>query len=413
MIVCSSCSVQCRIPAGHTGACKRYTNENGKLVRNRALVVHNDGITYPDPRLQGPIITAVGAGTNYPCIRPAPHIVSEVRDGVEVVTTVTEAPLSYSGVTVKLDTNTYIGEEGDPVYRDGKVVGMVNTEEYGSKMIAVGGANKLTGPDGFIVARTIVELANGEEVELSVNKKTKIVVQAGKPPVINGVKEAKMRIGCGSATVGLFAKKMKEAVDEVIVIDHHVTGLFTEHLAGADVGMEWSGVIPNARKSSRGRYFGEHGEGIGGNREKLQLVYQPSTEPEDFERALLSKREQDIRMKMSGTGPHRDDFLFMVGNVDIRKFGSQGQQRTAALSLKLAEIELVRQSIGDEPVLLLDDVLSELDSSRQNYLLDCIKDIQTVITCTGLDEFVNHRFNIDRIFKVTDGTVDFVNEVVG
>ena len=118
-------------------------------------------------------------------------------------------------------------------------------------------------------------------------------------------------------------------------------------------------------------------------------------------------------MKMSGTGPHRDDFLFMVGNVDIRKFGSQGQQRTAALSLKLAEIELVRQSIGGEPVLLLDDVLSELDSSRQNYLLDCIKDIQTVITCTGLDEFVNHICNIDRIFKVTYGTVDFVNEVVG
>ena len=155
-----------------------------------------------------------------------------------------------------------------------------------------------------------------------------------------------------------------------------------------------------------------HGR-LTGNREKLRLVYQPSTEPEDFERVLLSKRDQDIRIKMSGTGPHRDDFLFMVGEVDIRKFGSQGQQRTAALSLKLAEIELVRQSIGDEPVLLLDDVLSELDSSRQNYLLDCIKDIQTVITCTGLDEFVNHRFNIDRIFKVTDGTVDFVNEVVG
>ena len=148
-------------------------------------------------------------------------------------------------------------------------------------------------------------------------------------------------------------------------------------------------------------------------KDTLRLVYQPSTEPEDFERVLLSKRDQDIRMKMSGTGPHRDDFLFMVGEVDIRKFGSQCQQMTAALSLKLAEIELVRQSIGDEPVLLLDDVLSELDSSRQNYLLDCIKDIQTVITCTGLDEFVNHRFNIDRIFKVTDGTVDFVNEVVG
>ena len=114
------------------------------------------------------------------------------------------------------------------------------------------------------MARTITELANGEMVELSVNKKIKIQVQAGKAPVINGVVESKMRIGCGSATVGLFAKKMKAAVDECIVIDHHVVGLFTEHLAGADVGMEWSGVVPNARKSSRGRYFGEHGEGIGG-----------------------------------------------------------------------------------------------------------------------------------------------------
>lgn len=146
-VVCSSCPVQCHVPVGHTGACKRYTNENGKLVRNRKLVMENKMATHPDSRLNTPIITAVGAGTNYPCIRPAPYIVSDVRDGVEVVTVVTEAPLSYSGVTVKLDTNTYIGEEGDPVYRDGKVVGMVNTEEYGSKMIAVGGANKLTGPD--------------------------------------------------------------------------------------------------------------------------------------------------------------------------------------------------------------------------------------------------------------------------
>lgn len=150
-----------------------------------------------------------------------------------------------------------------------------------------------------------------------------------------------------------------------------------------------------------------------GNREELELVYQPSVSAQDFESQLAARRDQDIRMKMSGTGPHRDDFLFMVHGVDIRRFGSQGQQRTAALSLKLAEIELVRQTIHDEPVLLLDDVLSELDSSRQNYLLDCIREIQTVITCTGLDEFVNHRFSIDRIFKVTDGTVDFVNEELG
>jgi DNA replication and repair protein RecF len=146
-----------------------------------------------------------------------------------------------------------------------------------------------------------------------------------------------------------------------------------------------------------------------GNKEKLEIVYQPNVSSDEFEIHLAEKRDQDIRMKMSGTGPHRDDFLFMVKGIDIRKYGSQGQQRTAALSLKLAEIELVKQIIHDHPVLLLDDVLSELDSSRQNYLLECISDIQTVITCTGLDEFVNHRFNIDRIFKVTDGIVELIS----
>ena len=147
-IQCSSCSVQCKIPVGSTGACKRYTNEGGKLVRNRALVVEGKPQVTHDHRLDTPIITAVGAGTNYPCIRPAPHIVCEKRDGVDVVTTVTEAPLSYSGVLVKLDTNTYIGEEGATVYCEGKPVGMVQTEEYGSKMIYVGGANRLTAKDG-------------------------------------------------------------------------------------------------------------------------------------------------------------------------------------------------------------------------------------------------------------------------
>lgn len=264
VVICSSCPVQCRVPIGSTGACKRYTNENGTLVRNRELVTEAKEIVEPDHRLTRPIITAVGAGTNYPCSRPAPYIVCEKRDDVDVVTVVTEAPLSYSGVTVKLDTNTYIGEEGDKVYRDGKHIGMVNTEEYGSKMMTIGGANRLTGKDGFIVAKTIVELANGDEVEVSVNKTIKIKMQAGKAPIINGVQEKKMRIGCGSATVGLFARMMKEAVDECIVIDHHVIGLVSEHLAGDAVGMTWSGVTPNAHKSSRGRYFGDHGDGIGG-----------------------------------------------------------------------------------------------------------------------------------------------------
>jgi Fe-S-cluster-containing dehydrogenase component len=261
---CKSCPVECKIPNGGTGACKRYTNENGRIVRNRALIMNNTRVELPGENIRKPIITAVGAGTNYPCSKPAPYIVSQCREGVDVVTVVTEAPLSYSGVIVKLDTNTYIGEEGDKVYLNNRIIGMVNTEEYGSKMIAIGGANSLTGKNGFQVAQTIVDLANGNEVEISVAKKTKIRVQTGKAPVINGIEEKKMRIGCGSATVGLFAALIKDAVDECIVIDHHVIGLASEHLAGEDVGMKYSGVIPNARRSTRGRYFGEHGEGIGG-----------------------------------------------------------------------------------------------------------------------------------------------------
>ena len=110
-------------------------------------------------------------------------------------------------------------------------------------------------------------------------------------------------------------------------------------------------------------------------------------------------------MKSTSVGPHRDDLCFLSGDLDIRKFGSQGQQRTAALSLKLAEIELVKRIIGDTPILLLDDVLSELDRNRQNYLLDSIHDIQTIITCTGLEEFIDSRLTLDRVFRVKEGTV--------
>ena len=120
---------------------------------------------------------------------------------------------------------------------------------------------------------------------------------------------------------------------------------------------------------------------------------------------------RDVNLKMTNVGPHRDDIVFLVKNIDIRKFGSQGQQRTAALSLKLAEIELLKRITKHNPVLLLDDVLSELDRNRQNYLLDSIKDIQTIISCTGLEEFVNNRIEINKIFKVIEGTVTEENNL--
>ena len=142
-----------------------------------------------------------------------------------------------------------------------------------------------------------------------------------------------------------------------------------------------------------------------GNREDIKIVYEPSNGALSFEQALLKNKEKDLRIKSTSVGPHRDDIAFLVSDIDIRKYGSQGQQRTAALFLKLSEIELVKQSIHDTPVLLLDDVLSELDKHRQNYLLDSIHDIQTLITCTGVDEFVNHRFSINKVFHVQNGQV--------
>jgi DNA replication and repair protein RecF len=145
-----------------------------------------------------------------------------------------------------------------------------------------------------------------------------------------------------------------------------------------------------------------HGK-LSGNREHLVIQYEPNTEADELEEKLLRNRERDIRMKMTSTGPHRDDFSFMDGETDLRRYGSQGQQRTCALSLKLSEIDLVKRIIGHRPVLMMDDVLSELDSGRQNYLLGTIGGIQTFITCTGLDEFVNNRFQIDRVFRIENG----------
>lgn len=142
-----------------------------------------------------------------------------------------------------------------------------------------------------------------------------------------------------------------------------------------------------------------------GSKEDIQLVYEPSNGNLTLEQTLVKNRERDMRIKSTSVGPHRDDICFMSGDLDIRRFGSQGQQRTAALSLKLSEIELVKQAIKDTPVLLLDDVLSELDKHRQNYLLDSINDIQTLITCTGVEDFVNHRFSINKVFHVHEGQV--------
>jgi len=154
---------------------------------------------------------------------------------------------------------------------------------------------------------------------------------------------------------------------------------------------------------------GEIHKRLTGGKEELILNYEPNVNCNDFDGKLKKSLERDLALKMTNVGPHRDDLSFMIGEVDIRKYGSQGQQRTAALSCKLAEIDLVKSVIKENPILLLDDVLSELDRQRQTHLLNSIGDIQTIITCTGLEEFINHRFQYNKIFQVVDGAVTSEN----
>ena len=142
-----------------------------------------------------------------------------------------------------------------------------------------------------------------------------------------------------------------------------------------------------------------------GGAETLALVYEPSVSAADFAEALTAGRARDLKMKNTGCGPHRDDLQICANGTDLRPFGSQGQQRTAALSLKLAEIKLVEERCGEKPILLLDDVLSELDRTRQTDLLSYLQDTQTLMTCTGLDEFVRNSFAANRTFYVENGGI--------
>jgi NAD-dependent dihydropyrimidine dehydrogenase PreA subunit len=267
-IQCGACPIECRISDGNLGACQRYRNENGELVRVTRIHLFSEvaGAVGPDPAvsIRRPLITGIGAGTTYPDCKPAPYIVKGRLHDVDVVTVVTEAPLSYSGIMVKIDTDLPIGEEGAPVLAGKRKVGLVVTEQYGSKMLSIGGVNLLTGKDGMVVARTITDLANKKPVKLKIDGGSKLELQVGRHPLIDGVKPDNMRVGCGSATLGLFSPLLKEAADEVIVLDSHLTGLLSEHAAGRFVGAIPSGIKLKFKESTPGRYFGDHGKGWGG-----------------------------------------------------------------------------------------------------------------------------------------------------
>ncbi len=282
-IRCDACPVMCYIAAGRSGACDRYANEDGKLVRLDPLKILEgtaqsggeivpflerewDGEIVPGPET---FVTAIGAGTTYPDYKPAPFIVASEIDGVDMVTVVTEGIFSYCGVKLKIDTDRHLGNECAPVRAEGEVVGHVTTSEYGSQMLSLGGVHHLTGgskKEGRVTCATMLALCNGEAVDLTIDGGSDLTVEAGKAPIINGALEERMRVGCGSATVGMFASQWKGLVDEVVVVDDHITGVMSEHQAGKVIGWEPSGIRINGRRSTPGRYFqvAEPGTGWGG-----------------------------------------------------------------------------------------------------------------------------------------------------
>jgi hypothetical protein len=273
----------CYIKPGAVGACDRYANHDGQIVRvdphlllNRTL--SQGGSVVPFQRSDwdgqlisgaGTFVTAIGAGTTYPDYKPAPFIVSSEIDGVDMVTVVTEGIFSYCGVKIKIDTDRHLGPEQNAVRAQGEAVGHVTTGEYGSQMLSLGGVHHLTGgskKEGRVTCETLLDLCNGKAVELTVDEGATVLVQAGKPPVVNGVTEERMRVGCGSATIGMFARQWFGKVDEVVVVDDHITGVLSEHQAGKYLGIGETGIRMKGRRSTPGRYFqvAEPGTGWGG-----------------------------------------------------------------------------------------------------------------------------------------------------
>ena len=298
-IRCDACPVMCYIKPGMVGACDRYANQDGVLMRVDPHVVLErtvegggrlvsffgrsadwDGDIVKTPEaVPAAFVTAIGAGTTYPDYKPAPFIVASKVDGVDMVTVVTEGIFSYCGVKVKIDTDRHVGPERSLVRVEGEPIGHVTTGEYGSQMLSLGGVNHLTHggkKEGRVTCDALLKLCNGEAVEMAVDAGASLTVQAGRPPIINGHREERMRVGCGSATIGMFAKQWYGKVDEVVVVDDHITGVLSEHQAGKVLGARDTGIRLRGRKSTPGRYFhvAEPGSGWGGTdvADPLQII---------------------------------------------------------------------------------------------------------------------------------------------
>lgn len=279
-VLCDACPVLCQISEGRLGACDRWGNVGGKLTRMDPVVLMKrpgvELVASGHANWQGqwiddaPVfVSGVAAGTTYPDYKPAPFIVASRHQGVDMVTVVTEGIFSYCSFKVKIDTDRYLGPEQATVRHEGEAVGHVTTIEYGSQFLSLGGVHHLTGGskrEGRVTCELMRKLGNREAVELQIEGGARLIVQAGAAPVVDGVRESRMRVGCGSATIGIFAKQWFGHVDEVVVVDDHITGVLTEHQAGKCLDMPPSGIRIRGRKSTPGRYFqvAKPGTGWGG-----------------------------------------------------------------------------------------------------------------------------------------------------
>jgi 6-hydroxynicotinate reductase len=283
-ITCNACPVLCQISPARSGACDRYANVAGVLTRVDPLVLLQAGrpaVPFPHQSsddwpagLGGaePVnltLTGVGAGTTYPDYKPAPFIVASQHEGVDTVTVVTEGIFSYCSFRIKIDTDRWLGPERALVRHRGEAVGHVTTHEYGSQFLSLGGVHHLTAGskrEGKITCDLMVQLGNKQAVELEIEGGAQLTVQSNRPPIVNGHTEQRMRVGCGSATIGIFARQWHGLVDEVVVVDDHITGVMSEHQAGRGLNWKETGLRLKGKRSTPGRYFqvAEPGSGWGG-----------------------------------------------------------------------------------------------------------------------------------------------------
>jgi 6-hydroxynicotinate reductase len=395
---CDACPLLCSIRPGKVGACDRYANENGALIRvdpilvtSRALEEGRPLVSFSNPEdgwdgtLFAPddtFVTGIGSGTTYPDYKPAPFIVASQPAGVDMVTVVTEGIFSYCGLKLKIDTDRYLGPEQAAVRCEGEQVGHVTTAEYGSQMLSLGGVHHLTGGskrEGKTTCQTMLNLCNKGAVNLTIDGGAAITVQAGKPPIVNGVLEERMRVGCGSATIGMFAQQWFGHADEVIVVDDHITGVLSEHQAGRFLGLEPAGIKVAGRRSTPGRYFqvAEPGSGWGGTSIEDPLSIIKDIKPNDAFAGLKL-------LMVSTTG---EDAAFFVLDEALRPVEQPMPEPLAEVVLRIGE--------NCEPalttVLFMAGAGGSLRAgvtSNPVRLTRSVKDAITRVTCGGAPVYV-------------------------